>query len=115
MREGVEGDVTPGTFIRHDTKDLPPMNPNSEAVYDAEISPLMTQIIKICRANNIPMIASFQYEQAGVSERGAGFCTTRIACKNESKTFHNAMDLLMQREPDFFAFTITKPKPDAGK
>ena len=31
-----------------------------EAIYDAQIAPLMTQIINICFMNGIPMLASFQ-------------------------------------------------------
>lgn len=34
---------------------------NREAVYDEKISPLMTQIIAICKEHDIPMVASFQY------------------------------------------------------
>lgn len=30
-----------------------------EAIYDAQISPLMTQIIDICKENKIPMLADF--------------------------------------------------------
>lgn len=32
---------------------------DKEAIYDAEIAPLMTQIIDICKKNSINMIASF--------------------------------------------------------
>lgn len=32
-----------------------------EQVYDDEISPLMAQIIEICKRENMPMVASFQY------------------------------------------------------
>ncbi|AIP31891.1 hypothetical protein DR64_789 [Paraburkholderia xenovorans LB400] len=32
---------------------------NKEQVYDTQISPLMAQIIEICKANKIPFIASF--------------------------------------------------------
>ena len=44
-----------------------------EAVYDNEISPLMAQIIEICEAHRIPMLATFAYEQS--EERGTGLCT----------------------------------------
>lgn len=45
-----------------------------EAIYDAEISPLMTRIIAICKEHDIPMLATFQFEHT--EENGAGFCTT---------------------------------------
>lgn len=32
-----------------------------EDVYDEEIAPLMTRIIDICKAHNMPMLASFMY------------------------------------------------------
>lgn len=32
---------------------------NKEEIYDNEISPLMTQVIDICKANNIAMLMSF--------------------------------------------------------
>lgn len=34
---------------------------NHEAIYDAEIAPLMAQIIDICQKNHIPMVASFNF------------------------------------------------------
>jgi hypothetical protein len=33
--------------------------PTKEQIYDAEISPLMAQIIAICKAKKIPVIADF--------------------------------------------------------
>jgi hypothetical protein len=32
-----------------------------ESLYDAEIAPLMTKIIDICKANRLPMFATFLY------------------------------------------------------
>ncbi len=49
---------------------------DNEAVYDLEISPLMQQIIEICNENNIPMVASFAYENC--EENGIGCCTTTL-------------------------------------
>lgn len=48
-----------------------------EAVYDAEIAPLMAQIIDICRQNDIPMVASFAYANYGGDD--FGLCTTFVA------------------------------------
>ena len=47
-----------------------------EAVYDQEISPLMTRLIEICKVNNIPMLASFLYARAEDGEDF--FCTTAL-------------------------------------
>ena len=49
---------------------------DKEDIYDNEISPLMDEIIAICKKNNIPMVASFAYENC--EENGIGFCTTTI-------------------------------------
>lgn len=49
---------------------------NKEDIYDNEISPLMRQIIGICKEHGIPMVASFTYENC--EERGPGRCTTNI-------------------------------------
>lgn len=46
-----------------------------EAVYDAEIAPLMTQIIGICKAHGMPMVASFMYAS---NDDGDDMCTSLI-------------------------------------
>lgn len=88
----------------HELKD---MNPDSEAIYDREINPLMTQIITICRQNNIPMMFSCQYlkeTQPGLGD--AKFVTTRIACRDESETFSKAVRVLFPPSPAVMAMTI---------
>jgi hypothetical protein len=48
---------------------------NREAAYDAEIAPLMTQIIATCKAHKIPMLADFDLS----SDDDPGLkCTTVI-------------------------------------
>lgn len=49
---------------------------NEEQTYDERISPLMKQIIAICKERNIPVFACFAYEWN--AEDGHGFCTTHI-------------------------------------
>ncbi len=49
---------------------------DEEEAYDNEIAPLMAQVIAICKAKQIPMLATFQY--ADTEEDGAGFCTTSL-------------------------------------
>lgn len=53
-----------------------------EAVYDAEIAPLMSRIIEICMEHKIPMMATFAYSHDG--ERGTGMCTTSIPFKSRT-------------------------------
>ena len=49
---------------------------NKEDVYDNQISPLMQQIIDICNAHQIPMLASFTYENC--ESKGTGRCVTLL-------------------------------------
>ena len=63
---------------------------NKEDVYDNEISPLMKKIIAICKEHEIPVIASFAYEND--EENGIGCATTNIffddrKCENFSAAF----------------------------
>jgi len=61
-----------------DTKAAPrePGDWDLESVYDEKISPLMTQIIAIAKEHQIPMVASFQFQDT--PDDGPGFCTTAI-------------------------------------
>lgn len=45
-----------------------------EAVYDAEIAPLMAQIIEICERADMPFVASFCYRQDAQGEHD--FCSS---------------------------------------
>lgn len=54
---------------------------SKEAVYDAEISPLMTKIAEICTAHDIPIVAVFQYEMS--DDDRPGFVTTVIPSARE--------------------------------
>lgn len=47
-----------------------------EDVYDEQVAPLMTQIIGICKAYGIPMIASFAYRADGPND--ASYCSTYL-------------------------------------
>lgn len=47
-----------------------------ESVYDAEIAPLMTKIIDICKAHKLPMFATFLY--LNDPDGDDGICTTNL-------------------------------------
>lgn len=51
-----------------------------ETIYDEQINPLMTKIIEICQANDIPMFASFKYKDDG-------YCTTYLNDFGEEDEF----------------------------
>lgn len=44
-------------------------NKQGEIIYDEQISPLVAQILKICKENNIPHFMSFEYDKGD-------FCTS---------------------------------------
>ena len=46
-----------------------------EAVYDAEVAPLMTKLIEVCEANNMPFFATFLYAN-NEDEGEDGVCTS---------------------------------------
>lgn len=50
---------------------------DKEEEYDRLLSPLMTQIIEICREHEIPMFCSFQFRSTKEDE-GDGYCTTHL-------------------------------------
>ena len=52
-----------------------------ERIYDKEIFPLMTKIIKICRDSDICMIASFELDKQGCDNL---LCTTFL--RGEAKS-----------------------------
>ncbi|MGO3570821.1 MAG: hypothetical protein ACTIOQ_23620 [Serratia grimesii] len=77
-----------------------------ENVYDEQISPLMQQIIAICKENNMPMIASYAFENC--EERNLGCCTTILNDFDDRYVpeFTQALRII-QKEPRVFSFAIT--------
>lgn len=80
--------------------------PNKEAVYDAEISPLMAQIIAICQRAGISMLASFAIPTADNPDLQ---CTTLLPDETgkQTPTIKAAYRGLIG-EPTVIAFTVTK-------
>ena len=84
---------------------------DNEKIYDEQISPLMAQIIEICKKHKIPMLATFIYKQDG-------FCTTSMPVSKfypEDKESPENIALIkahncIYKQPEFFAFTITSSK-----
>jgi hypothetical protein len=70
-----------------------------EAVYDAEIAPLMSQIIAICQRNRMPMIATFAYRG---DERGENdLCTTVLPFDDRTpQTIALAYGVIMRNSSD---------------
>jgi hypothetical protein len=86
-----------------------------EAVYDEQISPLMRQILEICKAHNLPMFATFQYRSSEHPEE-MGLCTSKLVPELpgvEQDLLQN-LDRVARRgwgvHPQSFAMTITTRK-----
>jgi hypothetical protein len=74
---------------------------DNEAVYDAEIAPLMDQIIAVCKREHIPLLASFQLT-GNEDEQGSLLCTTALLPPRETPGFAIRLD-------DAYYVIIQKP------
>ncbi|HEJ7889842.1 TPA: hypothetical protein SMI07_001854 [Serratia liquefaciens] len=83
-----------------------------ENVYDEQISPLMQQIIAICKENNMSMIASFAFENC--EERNLGCCTTILNSFNDRgvNEFDQALSII-RNEPMISGLAITVTSREA--
>lgn len=79
-----------------------------ESVYDKQISPLMAQVIAICKEHRMPMLATFQYQRT--EERGEGFCTTMLPFSERvsSDKLAAAMSALAPRRARLSTITVIK-------
>ena len=57
---------------------------DKESVYDEKIFPLMKEIIDICKANDIPFFATFQYKDDS-------FCTSYNLSGHPALEFYEAL------------------------
>jgi hypothetical protein len=83
---------------------------NKEQIYDAQISPLMTQIITICKAGGISMLAHFDISHD--ADLGLG-CTTSLPDETGklSDTVRWGKTAIMCNPSSFMVFPITKGTP----
>lgn len=88
-----------------------------EKVYDEQISPLMTQILKICKENRLPMVASFAYSNqdpdspdTDEDKSGLGFCTSFILPNGRPVQNYSKAINAIKPPPEFIAMTITTNK-----
>jgi hypothetical protein len=65
-------------------------NWDKEAIYDAEVAPLMAQIIEICKREDIPLVASFKYAHNIDGAGEDGLCTTVVPGANQPEEFKRA-------------------------
>jgi hypothetical protein len=77
-----------------------------ESVYDEQINPLMARIIAICKANRLPMFASFAYRKDSEDER-TDFCTTSLPFEGRDIPQLKAAEDVVFERGGFIAMTIT--------
>lgn len=65
-----------------------------EEIYDAEISPLMKQIIAVCKEHDIPLVADFQLDDDRESEDAGFHCTTFIVPHGTAQKMLKAQAIL---------------------
>lgn len=77
-----------------------------ESVYDAEIAPLMEQIIAICKRERMPMFASFTYADDPTGDWSK--CTTHLPFKGRRVARYEECVRLVYERPreSFMAMTI---------
>lgn len=81
---------------------------DNEAVYDAEIAPLITEIIAICKREGIPMAATFEYAPEQ-------YCTTAIPAEGQSERMKRCNKVLTDGIAPAPSFQITTTKADGSK
>lgn len=78
---------------------------DNEQVYDERISPLMAQIIAICKEHEIPCVATFEYAPGGL-------CTYVVPQEGQCDRLAPAASMILH---GFTAYTVTRrPTPDTG-
>ena len=81
---------------------------DKERIYDEQISPLMAQIIEICRDNCINMASSFSLDFDEEAEETL-FCSTVLPVDESDETGMERIEELrkvIQQRPQVMAFTI---------
>lgn len=81
---------------------------DKERVYDEQIAPLVSQIIEICHANDMPFILSTCY--GWNEDDGFQLCSTVLPAKEwQIESFEEIRKILL-RKPFMMAMTITRKR-----
>lgn len=79
---------------------------DKEAIYDEQVAPLVTQIIKICQANDIPLVFSACYSWN--EEEGFGLCSTLLPAKEWQVESFDEIGRILMRRPFMMAVTMVR-------
>ena len=94
---------------------------NKEQVYDDQISPLMQQIIEICKAQGIAMISSFNIAHAGEGPDGEDCssltCTSHLPDGDQvfDERYSKCAVTIQRGMQRSTAMHITTTNPDGSK
>ncbi|WP_088832701.1 hypothetical protein [Paenibacillus tyrfis] len=83
---------------------------DNEAIYDEKIAPLMHEILQICKAEEIPMVATF-YLKSGEGDEGPMSCTSWIRPEGNTPAHYPKLCEWARHggeKPWFAAVTITR-------
>lgn len=81
---------------------------DKESVYDEKIAPLMEQIIEICKAEELPMVASFYIQSADISRlEGEMVVSTIIPAKDNTPGAFKEIERVLYPRTYAIAVTIT--------
>jgi hypothetical protein len=88
---------------------------NKESVYDEIISPLMQQIIEVCKQEQIPMVASYYLTSEDAHPSGKElFCTTTLPVKgNTPDWIRDVIRMFEVRRDPVITAAITITKEDS--
>ena len=84
-----------------------------EDIYDNEVSPLMKQVLEICKRAEIPLVASFRIDDGTEGDEPL-FCTS-ILPDDTSEHMQALARLAEPPRAHFAAFTITTSTPSAAR
>jgi hypothetical protein len=84
-----------------------------EAVYDAQLFPLMEKVIAICKEHRIPMVATFTYARDEARD-ATDHCTTRLAFPGRLVPSHDEAYRAIRRRCSLVAITITSGRKADG-
>lgn len=97
---------------------------SKEQIYDEKISPMMTEIIKLCKENKIPVFCTFGLDENPDAEEDEFidgepptlWCSTSLPVSEKKRDNTNINKLYKVQYkgydvvPNFMAFTITSEK-----
>ena len=88
-----------------------------EDIYDNEISPLMKQVLTICKRAGIPLVADFRIDDGGEGEEPL-FCTSILPDHGNDSGAEHMRAVARAARPSvshFAAFTITNAVPNMSE